>query len=353
MRKLIVTTLILVLSLASFAQDGFKIIKDIPVTSVKNQAQSGTCWSFATISFLEAELLRLGKGEYDLSEMYMVRHAYMTKALYYMLRQGKTNFSSGGQSHDVINEILRYGIVPESVYEGLNYGSKVHNHGKLDKELREIVENARKEKLSATEAIAQVKEVLDTYLGEEPETFEYNGSEYTPETFRKHLGIDFNNYVEITSYLHLPFYQKVNLQIPDNWSGDAYYNVPLNELMEVINHALDYGYTVCWDGDVSGNFDRKNGTAEEDDESIEISPELREEKFLDFTTTDDHLMHITGLAKNKDGKIYYITKNSWGKATKYKGFWYMSENYIKMNTVAIMIHKDAIPEEIAKKLGIK
>ncbi len=355
----------------------FKTVYEVKRTPVKNQYKTGTCWDFATISFLESELLREGKGEFDLSEMFIVRYVYPQKALNYIRNHGKANFSPGGQSHDVIETIKRFGIVPESVYTGMQIGESRHNHGELHSVLQGMLDGILK--ISGGRVTPRWMEafeaVLDVYLGKPPSQFEYNGKIYTPKSFYDEvIGLNLDNYVELTSYTHHPFYQKIRLEIPDNWMHySSYYNVPIDELEEIIDNALKNGFSVVWDGDVSEReFSTKTGyaivplkdweekTQAEREEKVtepepekEVDQEMRQKTFDNFTTTDDHLMHIVGIAYNQKGTKFYLTKNSGGTDRAYGGYVYMSRSYVRLKTVAIMVHKDSIPSQIAKKLGIK
>lgn len=365
----------------------FKEVSDIPVTSVKNQANSGTCWCFATLSFLEAELLRQGKTEYDLSEMYAVRNAYYEKGMRYFRFQGKTNFSEGGQAHDVISLIAKYGMMPEQAYTGLQYGKNFHDHSELLPAVKGFIDAINQIKLPTTVWPKAMMSIIETYFGEAPEKFTYEGKEYTPQTFARELGINPDDYVEITSYQVYPFYQQVELEIPDNWMHARYYNVPLEDLMAIMNHSLKNGYTVVWDGDVSENgFSHYNGlailpTAEPKEMSssdrarfeqlpetekmnlysfvapvpeVQVCDSLRQATFDDRQSTDDHLMHLTGLVEDQYGTLYYKTKNSWGTSRNpLEGYLYMSEPFVRMKTVAILVNKKALPSTIAKKLGIR
>lgn len=363
----------------------FTPVVDVKTTSVKNQQSTGTCWAFAATSFIETELLRMGAPELDLSEMYTVREAYNQKAKKYFRLHGKGNYSEGGQAHDVLNVIKTHGFVPENAYLGNHYGRDFHIHREMVKStkamLDQIVKNPNKEITPVW--FASIDGVYNTYMGKIPETFEYQGKKYTPQNFAKEMGLNVDDYVELTSYSHHPFYEKMNLEIPDNWSDDLYYNLPIDELMEVINHALKNGYSVCWDGDVSEKgFSHRKGYAvlpvqkttdmsnseiakwedgikdktegkKENAKEIEVDQELRQKTFDNYKTTDDHLMHLTGIVKDQNGTIYYKTKNSWAAdSNKMGGYLNMSEAYVKLKTVAIMVHKDAIPKKLRKKLNL-
>lgn len=367
----------------------FTEVVTVPVTSVKNQASTGTCWCFATTSFIEAELLRQGKGEHDLSEMYTVRQKYMNQLNDNYLRRGRGNIGQGSVAHTMLNVWRKAGAVPEEVYTGINYESDRHNHGELTGFMSAIADVAVKQKKRSPEYDKLVESLFDIYLGEVPETFTYQGKQYTPKSFAESLGINPDDYVEITSFTHHPYYEQFELEIPDNWEHADYYNVPLDDLMAVIDNALNNGFTVAWDGDVSERgFSFKNGAAinpdvkdlsrytEEDstemagmDEKarmekvlkfdkpypeIEVTPEVRQAGFETFVTTDDHLMHLTGIAKDQNGTKYYRTKNSWGtERNKFGGYLNMSDSFVRAKTMSVMVHKDALPKDLRKKLGIK
>jgi bleomycin hydrolase len=341
----------------------FTIIKQVKASPVKSQGRTGTCWCFATTSFIESEALRQGKGLFDLSEMYTVHNAYTEKAVKYIRYHGKANFSEGGQAHDVLNSVRKFGLVPEDVYPGLNYGTKTHNHEEMFAVLNGMLQGLLKSKMRPVSDVwlPSFNAVLDNYLGKKPETFKYKGKTYTPQQFASQVvGFNPDDYVEFTSYKTYPYYQKVDLELPDNWSHDLYYNVPIGDLMSIIDYALNNGYSVDWDGDVSENdFSHQNGTAVlslDDSDGIIINgiENMREKTFDNQTTTDDHLMHLTGLAKDKNGTIFYLTKNSWGKnSNKYGGYLYMSKWFVQLKTLAVLVHKNAIPKELKKKLGIK
>jgi bleomycin hydrolase len=362
----------------------------LPATPVKDQYRSGTCWSFSGLSFLESEMLRLGKPEVDLSEMYVVWHTYSVKAKKHVRLHGNLNFSAGGAFHDVTNMIKKYGIVPESVYDGLKYGEEKHVHGEMDRVLRQhvdaVVENKNR-KLSTVWHEA-IDGTLDSYLGEVPQSFEYQEKQYTPQSFAANfVGLNMDNYVEISSYTHHPFYSKFILEVPDNWSWDEVYNVPVAELEEIIDYSLKNGFTIAWAADVSekgfatsnkgiavlpaapfenmsdAEISRWEALPEKDKEKelyeletrvpeLTVTQEIRQTGFDNFQTTDDHGMHIIGTAKDQDGRIYYKVKNSWGDYNKYKGYFYASKPYVNYKTMCIMVHKDAIPQNIREKLEL-
>lgn len=363
----------------------FITVVDIPTSTVKNQQSTGTCWCFAGISYIETELMRMGAPEIDLSEMYIVRLAYTQKAKRYFRVHGKGNYSEGGQAHDVLNVVKENGFVPEVVYSGNRYGSDFHIHKEMVQSTKSMLDEIVKKPNRIITPVWEesVNGVLDTYMGKTPKSFSYDGVEYTPASYAEKLGFNAEDYIELTSYNHHPFYKKVNLEIPDNWSDDLYYNIPMDEMMDVMNYALNNGYSVCWDGDVSEKgFSHRNGYAvlpaskatDMTDSEIakwekdlnkdkkkavskgkepEVDQKLRQVTFDNYETTDDHLMHLTGIVKDQNGTVYYKTKNSWAdNSNKFGGYLNMSEAYVKLKTVAIMVHKDAIPKELKKKLGL-
>jgi len=343
----------------------YKITDEVNVgcTAVKNQSRTGTCWSFATCSFLESELMRVGRGDFDLSEMYVVRNIYKDKARNYVLRQGKANFSQGSLSHDFINTVMRHGIVPESTYSGMTDGVTAHDHSELAAVLKGYVDALVGRKKLSDKWDDGFEAILDVYLGQVDETFVVDGKTYHPKAFAMSLGLNPGDYVNITSFTHHPFYSAFILEIPDNFSNGSFINVPLNELEIIVDNALKNGYSVAWDGDVSEKgFSAKNGLAvlptDIKDENLfksiveeeKVTAEARQENFESYTTTDDHLMHIVGIAKDAEGNKYYKIKNSWGEISDLKGFMYMSAPYFQMKTVSITLHKDGVPENIVKQL---
>lgn len=369
--------LITVMGLSAWAREEnayrFTIDFQLDHTPVKNQARTGTCWCFATVSFLESEILRTSGIRTDLSEMFIVRMTYPHKAENYVRLHGQANFGQGGQSHDVFDQIRRYGIVPESVYSGQRIGERLHNHGEMFGILESMLTSITKRRGPLTPRWMEAFEaVLNVYLGKPPETFDFEGQSFTPRSFAAHLGIQPDDYVELTSFSHVPFYEKVRLEVPDNWSFDSgYLNVPIDDLEVAADHALKSGYTVAWDGDVSERdfSTRETGYAvvplkepeamsrEERDQKITepveektVTQEMRQETFDNQTTTDDHLMHIVGIAHDQKGTKYYYIKNSGGTERKNEGYVYMSQAYFRLKTIALTVHRDALPEHIRKRV---
>ncbi|MFD2823752.1 C1 family peptidase [Lacinutrix iliipiscaria] len=344
----------------------FKTTVDLEATNVISQGNTGTCWSFSTSSFLESEIMRLTGKQIDLSEMYTVRHTYFKKAWTYVMRQGKAQFSEGGLAHDVTNSIATHGIVPNYVYSGLKEGEEKHNHSKMADSLKNILTTYLKDTNAYTSNWKNdVNHVLDYYLGPNVTSFNYEGIEYTPQSFLEMTTINPKDYVTITSFTHQPFYTNFVLNIPDNFSNGDFYNVPLDDLIEIMNHALHNGFSIELDCDVSEKtFSSKHGIAviplnDSTDALLNVSPEkeitaeFRQQEFENYNTTDDHLMHITGLLKDQNGTTYYKVKNSWGKDSSRVangGYIYMSEAYAKLKTISIMVHKDAIPKALQFKL---
>ena len=390
MKSLILSVALSMSAMGAMAQGyQFTDVCRVPATPVKNQASTGTCLCFATTSFMESELLRMGKGEYDLSEMFIVRQKYMNQLNDNYIRQGEGNIGQGSLSHTFMNAFRQVGIVPEEVYSGINYDSDRHNHGELVRYMGAIANEAVKMRKRSPEYNELIQSLFDIYLGKVPEKFSYKGKEYTPQSFAASLGLNMDDYVELTSFNHHPYYQKFEVEVHDNWEHYQQYNLPLDELIEVQDYALQHGFTVCWDGDVSEKgFSFKNGVAinpevkkvedysttdrarfEKMDEKerldevykfehpypeVNVTQEVRQAGFESYVTTDDHLMHLTGIVKDQNGTKYYITKNSWGtERNKFGGYLNMSESYVRAKMIYIMVHKDAIPKSIKAKLGIK
>ncbi|HAD00746.1 aminopeptidase C [Macellibacteroides fermentans] len=393
MKKVLVGALLFACALTTVAQESgdyvFTPVKELKVTPVKNQNRTGTCWSFSGLGFLEAELIRQGKGEFDLSEMFIVGHSYKDKADKYVRLHGKLNFGQGGSFEDVLYVTKHYGAVPESVMNGLQYGEDMHVHGEMEaiayNYVNAVVKN-NNGKLS-TSWKKGYDAVIDSYLGEVPEKFTYNGKEYTPQTFAKELGLNIDDYVSLTSYTHHPFYSEFPLEIEDNWRWANSYNLPLDEFMAVFENAINTGYSIAWGSDVSEKGFTRNGIAvvpdikaietsgsdqdkwvglsktEKDNEikkliekpcqEIAVTQAMRQEAYDNYQTTDDHGMIIYGIAKDQTGKKFYMVKNSWGTDNKYQGTWYASEAFVAYKTMNIIVHKDALPKTIAKKLGLK
>ena len=361
-------TVILALTVAftvnAMAQYDIQVTDKIACTSVKNQQRTGTCWSFSTISFLESELMRMQKKAYDLSEMHIVRTIYKDKARNYVLRQGKANFSQGSLAHDVIRAFAMGGVVPESVYDGIAEEGSGHNHSDMEAALKGMLDGIIKQKRPNSKWQQGMDALMDVYMGAVPAEFEVEGKSYNAKSYAESLGIRVDDYITFTSYTHHPFYDECILEIPDNYSNGSYYNVPLEDLEAIAANALTNGYTISWDGDVSEKgFSSRDGLAilpvdskridlfANPGEEIAVTQDLRQSTFMNYSTTDDHLMHITGMAKDKNGTKYYLVKNSWGPISDLQGFLYMSEAYFNLKTVGIMVHKDAVPTNIRKKLG--
>ncbi len=339
----------------SFGQYEFEVKNKIECTDIKNQARTGTCWSFASSSFIESEMIRQGKGNHDLSEMFVVRNIYKDKARNYMLRQGKANFSQGSLAHDLMRIMAKDGMVPESVYSGLVNDEIRHDHSEMEKGLKGYLDGVRANKSLSTKWPLAFESILDVYLGKAPSRFTYQGKSYTPKEFAQDFGLDPSKYKHITSFSHHPFGESFILEIPDNYSNGAFYNIEIEKLMSIIDNALAKGYTIAWDGDVSEKgFSSQEGMAilpvdpDRDDlflepgEELEVTQESRQAAFESYSTTDDHLMHIVGVSVDKSGNKYYIIKNSWGERGPDKGYLHMSIPYMKMKTVSITLHEDAI-----------
>lgn len=369
MNKILLLLTFLGISFSGISQTyEFQTVKDIEANPVISQDQTGTCWSFSTTSFLEAEIIRITGKHIDLSEMYNVRNTYPKKAWNYVMRQGKAQFGEGGLAHDVINSARDFGIVPQSVYSGKLATDPIYNHTEmtavLESMLKTYVENPGK-KLSPQWKEA-VNAVLDVYMGKNPTEFTYEGKKYTPKSFMEMTKLNPSDYVTISSFNNEPNYKPFLLDIPDNFSNGIFYNLPLDEYIQNIDNALDNGYTISLDCDVSENtFSGKNGIAvvpenEADAKSIlteikpekSISPEYREAEFENFTTTDDHLMHIVGKVKDQTGKMYYKVKNSWGANSGKDGFVYMSVAYVKLKSISVLMHKNGLTKSTKTALGL-
>lgn len=365
----------------------FTTVKANPITTVKNQNRSSTCWSFSTIGFLESELLRMGKGEYDLSEMFVVHHTMIDRAQNYVRYHGDSSFAPGGSAYDVVYCLKNYGMVPQEAMPGIMYGDTLPVHNELDAVAGAYTDAIAKGRLTKLTPVWKkgLSAIYDTYLGQCPEKFSYKGKEYTPQTFAASLGLNPDDYVSLTSFTHHPFYTEANIEVPDNWRNETSWNLPLDEFMAVIENAVNNGYTVAWGSDVSeqgftrdgiavmpdagrgaeltgSDMARWTGMKEEDKRKeltskplpeINVTQELRQEGFDNWQTGDDHGMLIYGIAKDQNGKPYFMVKNSWGTNSKYKGTWYASNAFVAYKTINILVHKDAIPADIAKKIGIK
>ena len=402
MKKIITMSLAAVFSTAVMAQTTekkdsinpnapvFTVIKENPITSIKNQARSGTCWNYSTLSFFEAEILKKTKKTYDLCEMFVCNKNYMDRAIVKVRMHGDAQFSQGGAAYDVLAVMQKYGICPEEAMPapGTMYGDTLNNFNEFFGVMEPYVDAVSKlniKKLSPTWKKG-LQGILDAYLGTCPESFTYEGKTYTPKEFANSLGIDFNDYVTITSYTHHPFYTTFPVEVQDNWRQPGSWNLPIDEMAAIIDNAVMNGYTVAWGGDVSEDGFTREGLAllideaepqglegsdmakwlklsakEKKDKIKEAgvtvkektpSQEQRQEEYDNWTLTDDHGMLIYGIAKDQTGREYYMVKNSWGKTGEYKGIWYMSKNFIIAKTMDYMVNKNAIPKDIRKKMGI-
>ncbi len=388
----------LMLPMGSDAQDApakvkkayeFTIVKEVPHTAVPNQYRSGTCWSFSGIGLLEAEILRKSGRTVDLSEMFIVREAYSEKASKYVRLHGHLNLAAGGGFNDVTFVMDKYGLVPESAYAGLVIGEEKHTHGEMDDVLKAYTDAVLK---NGNKKLTPVwhkgfNALLDTYLGDFPAEFEYEGKKYTPQSFSKEMGLSGSDYVQLTAYNHVPLYQPYVQELPDNWLWSLTYNLSLEEMMETIDQAIENGYAVAWGADVSEKgFSWKNGVAIVPEENVndlagtekerwealtpverkktmfafeeivpekKITPEMRQLSYDNFETTDDHGMLIVGTATDQNGNKYYKVKNSWGTEDHiYQGYFYASLSFVQYKTLNIAVHKDAIPKQISKKIGL-
>lgn len=400
MKKMLTLLIALCGTMAAWAQapeakaaEGYQFtdIKVIETTPVKNQNRSGTCWCYSTMTFLEAEILRAGGEAVHLSEMFAVRHAYMKKAEMYVRMHGHLNFAEGGAAHDVTEVIKEYGIVPNEVYTGMNYGTELADFHEITPVMTAYLDAVIKAGDTSRRPLTTAwkrgfNAILDEYFGELPETFVWKGKEYTPKSFAESLPIDMDDYIDLSSFTHHPFYEQFVLEVPDNWMWGQVYNLPMEEMMRVVDHALENGYTLAWGTDVSEKgFSRTKAigvipetdpksmsgteaerwgslTAKEREAALysfekptkerEITQEMRQEAFDNYETTDDHGMVIMGTAKDQNGTIYYKVQNSWDTVKPYDGFWYFSKPFVAYKTTDLMVNKKALPKDIAKKLGL-
>ena len=379
------------MAVAVSAQEGYKftdkkVIKTVPIT---NQYRSGTCWCFSTLSFIEEDIIAFGGEEMTLSQMWIVRHAYFDKAIKYVRLHGNLNFAVGGAAHDVTKMIEKYGIVPLEAYPGYNYGTKMPEFGEIDAVLKAYVESIIKNENGklTTAWINGLNAILDTYFGVRPEKFTYKGKEYTPKSFAESLPVKMSDYVEFTSFTHHPFYSKFALEVPDNWMWDEMYNLPMEEMMQVVDATLEAGHPVAWGTDVSekgfvgrkaigiipeeadknmvGSDAERWGKLSASEKEAEIysmkepvkektiTQQMRQEAYDNYQTTDDHGMVIVGTAVDQKGNPFYKVQNSWGDGSPYKGFYYFSRPFVEYKTMDVMVHKNFVPKEILKKIGLK
>jgi len=400
MKKVILTLALAAFAAASLGAQAPKVkpadyqfttVKEIPVTSMKNQNRSGTCWCFSALSFLESEVIKAknlkAEAYPDFSEMFVVRHSYHDRAVKFVRLNGYLNMAAGSGFGDVLEVIRDYGLMPQSAYSGMNYGYDLPVQGELDAVLKGYVQAVVKNPNRKLTPVwpKGFDGILDAYLGELPETFVENGVTYTAESYRDAMGINPDDYVNISSYTHHPFYSQFAIEVEDNWRWGLCYNLPLDEFMAIIDNAVENGYTVLWGGDVSepgftrdglailldteakpttgsdqerwvGKAEDKPAAAAEKKElpkELDVTQEIRQRMFDEKTSTDDHGMHLYGTAKDQNGTKYYLIKNSWGVTGAYDGTWYMSENFVKGKTLNFVVNKKALPKDIAKKLGIK
>ena len=398
MRKIFATALIALAAVSAMAQPvikagpekkgelTFTTIKENPITPIKNQYRSGTCWCFSGLAFLESEAIRINgikdPAAYpDFSEMFVVSHSYQDRAEKYVRLDGNLTFGAGSEIGDVLHIVSDYGLVPQSIQPGTEYGTELPVHGEIDALTKAYVEVIAKNpnRTLSTGWKKGFKGIVDAYLGECPTEFEYNGKTYTPASYRDSYKINPDDYVSFTSYTHHPFYKKFALEICDNWRYDQDWNVPIDDFMAVIDNAIMNGFTIAWASDVSEKGFTRDGLAqlladakktsgsdqerwvgksgepaeESAPEEIEATQEFRQKGYDEKTTTDDHGMQIFGIARDQFGNKYYMVKNSWGETGKYKGIWYASEAYVRGKSMSIFVHKDALTKDVAKKIGVK
>ncbi len=355
----------------------FTVVKNLDASAVQNQNQTGTCWSFSSLSFFESELMRMGKGkDFNFSEMFIARKAYPLKADNYLRMHGRNNMAEGGGFPDVVNVMRKYGMVPEEAYTGKKNPKDQHNHAILESTLKGMMKTVANDEVAKVDFEAvhnSIEGVCDSYLGKVPEKFSYKGKEYTPKTYAEATGINPDDYIMLTSFTHHPYYSKFVLEVPDNWNFEQVYNLPLNELKEVMESSINNGFTFAWAADVSEkgfrfkdglaivpetpmadlSDEEKVGLSKTPHKQLTITPENRQLAFDNYETQDDHGMHIVGMVKDQNNTPYYTVKNSWGKdRNDCDGYFYASEAYVLYKTTSIMLHKKAIPVAIAKKLGI-
>ena len=394
MKKILMLAALLCVGFGAMAQEApeFTVVKENPITSIKNQNQAGTCWCYSSLAFIESELLRMGKGEYDFSEMFLVHNTSLDRADKAVRTHGDVSFAQGGSFYDVIYGMEAFGLVPEAeMRPGVMYGMELSNHNELSAVSDAVVAAIAKGRHRSLQIgpdgeplwKKSIEAIHDIYLGKRPEKFTYNGKEYTPKSFYESLGLNADDYVSLTSYTHHPFYESFVLEIPDNWRWAKSYNIPIDELMEVFDNALMEGYTIAWGSDVSEKGFTRQGTAVLPDEAngadlqgsdmakwLKLSEaekkntpkpataekwctqEERQRAYDNWETTDDHGMQIYGIAKDQNGTEYYMVKNSWGESGKYKGYWYASEPFVRWKTMNIVVNKKAIPQHIREKLGL-
>ncbi|WP_455094791.1 aminopeptidase C [Prevotella koreensis] len=398
MKKFLTLAVAAMLATGAMAQEAeaknnkpvFTTIKALPITSIKDQSRSGTCWAYSTLSFFESEILKASGKNLDLCEMFIANKDYMERAILTVRMHGDSQFAQGGSAADVLEIIKRYGICPETAMPlpGTMQGDSLANFNEFFDVMSPFVNaisKSKAKKISNQWRVA-LQGIIDSYLGKCPEKFVYEGKTYTPKQFSESLGINWNDYVSITSYTHHPFYTSFPVEVQDNWRWDRSYNVPMDEMMRIIDNAIDNGYTIAWGGDVSEDgFTRKGLGIAYDTKAVqglagsdaarwlklssteknnkldslgvnapEIVPtqQMRQDGFDNWELTDDHGMHIYGLAKDQNGKEYYMVKNSWGEYGDYKGTWYMTKAYVAAKTMDYLVNKNAIPKDIRKKLGI-